>query len=80
VSASKVSDLDLIQVVIWNHFTSIVVEIEVSKLPDFEGLAIFAKVVQTRSFVGAAVNRRVSDVLQRGQMARRLVVAQMAAH
>jgi DNA-binding transcriptional LysR family regulator len=36
------------------------VEIEVSKLPDFEGLAIFAKVVQTRSFVGAAAELRLS--------------------
>jgi Bacterial regulatory helix-turn-helix protein, lysR family len=32
----------------------------VSKLPDFEGLAIFAKVVQTRSFVGAAQELRLS--------------------
>jgi DNA-binding transcriptional LysR family regulator len=32
----------------------------VSKLPDFEGLAIFAKVVQTRSFVGAAAELRLS--------------------
>lgn len=31
-----------------------------SKLPDFEGLAIFAKVVQTRSFVGAADELRLS--------------------
>ena len=30
----------------------------VSNLPDFEGLAIFAKVVQTRSFVGAAEELR----------------------
>jgi DNA-binding transcriptional LysR family regulator len=36
------------------------VEIEVSKLPDFEGLAIFAKVVQTRSFVGAGGELRLS--------------------
>jgi DNA-binding transcriptional LysR family regulator len=35
-------------------------EIEVSKLPDLEGLAIFAKVVQTRSFVGAADELRLS--------------------
>jgi DNA-binding transcriptional LysR family regulator len=35
-------------------------EIEVSKLPDLEGLAIFAKVVQTRSFVGAADDLRLS--------------------
>jgi DNA-binding transcriptional LysR family regulator len=32
----------------------------VSKLPDLEGLAIFAKVVQTRSFVGAAHELRLS--------------------
>jgi DNA-binding transcriptional LysR family regulator len=32
----------------------------VSSLPDFEGLAIFAKVVQTRSFVGAAEELRLS--------------------
>jgi DNA-binding transcriptional LysR family regulator len=32
----------------------------VSNLPDFEGLAIFAKVVQTRSFVGAAEELRLS--------------------
>jgi DNA-binding transcriptional LysR family regulator len=32
----------------------------VSKLPDLEGLAIFAKVVQTRSFVGAADELRLS--------------------
>ena len=31
-----------------------------SNLPDFEGLAIFAKVVQTRSFVGAAEELRLS--------------------
>ena len=31
-----------------------------SKLPDFDGLAIFAKVVQTRSFVGAAEELRLS--------------------
>jgi DNA-binding transcriptional LysR family regulator len=36
------------------------VEFDVSKLPDFEGLAIFAKVVQTRSFVGAANELRLS--------------------
>jgi DNA-binding transcriptional LysR family regulator len=36
------------------------VEFDVSKLPDFEGLAIFAKVVQTRSFVGAADELRLS--------------------
>ena len=35
-------------------------EFDVSKLPDFEGLAIFAKVVQTRSFVGAADELRLS--------------------
>jgi DNA-binding transcriptional LysR family regulator len=32
----------------------------VSKLPDFEGLAIFAKVVQMRSFTGAAAELRLS--------------------
>jgi DNA-binding transcriptional LysR family regulator len=32
----------------------------VSNLPDFEGLAIFAKVVQMRSFVGAAEELRLS--------------------
>jgi DNA-binding transcriptional LysR family regulator len=32
----------------------------VSKLPDFEGLAIFAKVVQTLSFMGAAAELRLS--------------------
>jgi DNA-binding transcriptional LysR family regulator len=32
----------------------------VSKLPDLEGLAIFAKVVQTRSFVGAADGLQLS--------------------
>jgi DNA-binding transcriptional LysR family regulator len=32
----------------------------VSKLPDFEGLAIFAKVVQTRSFMGATAELRLS--------------------
>ena len=31
-----------------------------SNLPDFEGLAIFAKVVQTHSFVGAAEELRLS--------------------
>ena len=31
-----------------------------SKLPDFEGLAIFAKVVQTRSFTGAGAELRLS--------------------
>jgi DNA-binding transcriptional LysR family regulator len=31
----------------------------VSKLHDFEGLAIFAKVLQTRSFVGAAAELRL---------------------
>jgi DNA-binding transcriptional LysR family regulator len=36
------------------------VEFDVSKLPDFEGLAIFAKVVQTRSFLGAANELRLS--------------------
>jgi DNA-binding transcriptional LysR family regulator len=35
-------------------------KIEMSKLPDFEGLAIFAKVVQARSFVGAATELRLS--------------------
>jgi DNA-binding transcriptional LysR family regulator len=34
--------------------------VKVSKLPDLEGLAIFAKVVQTRSFVGAADELRLS--------------------
>jgi DNA-binding transcriptional LysR family regulator len=32
----------------------------VSNLPDFEGLAIFAKVVQTRSFVGVGEELRLS--------------------
>jgi DNA-binding transcriptional LysR family regulator len=32
----------------------------VSKLPDFEGLAIFVKVVQTRSFMGAAAELQLS--------------------
>jgi DNA-binding transcriptional LysR family regulator len=32
----------------------------VSKLPDFEGLTIFAKVVQKHSFVGAATELRLS--------------------
>jgi DNA-binding transcriptional LysR family regulator len=32
----------------------------VSKLPDFEGLAIFVKVVQTRSFIGAAAELQLS--------------------
>jgi DNA-binding transcriptional LysR family regulator len=36
------------------------VEFDMSKLPDFEGLAIFAKVVQMRSFVGAAEELRLS--------------------
>jgi DNA-binding transcriptional LysR family regulator len=40
--------------------TALILEIEVSKLPDFEGLAIFAKVVQARSFVGAATELRLS--------------------
>ena len=31
-----------------------------SNLPDFEGLAIFAKVVQMHSFVGAAEELRLS--------------------
>jgi DNA-binding transcriptional LysR family regulator len=33
---------------------------KVAKLPDFEGLAIFAKVVQTRSFTSAAAELRLS--------------------
>jgi DNA-binding transcriptional LysR family regulator len=37
-----------------------VLELNLSKLPDFEGLAIFAKVVQMRSFVGAATELRLS--------------------
>jgi len=32
----------------------------VSKLPDLEGLAIFAKIVQMRSFIGAAAELRLS--------------------
>jgi DNA-binding transcriptional LysR family regulator len=32
----------------------------VSKLPDCDGLAVFAKVVQTRSFTGAAAELRLS--------------------
>jgi DNA-binding transcriptional LysR family regulator len=39
----------------------IVSEIEtMAKLPDFEGLAIFAKVVEIRSFVGAAAELKLS--------------------
>src|SRR5580704_16661397 len=40
--------------------TALILETKVSKLPDFEGLAIFAKVVQARSFVGAATELRLS--------------------
>jgi DNA-binding transcriptional LysR family regulator len=40
--------------------THFVLELSVSKLPDFEGLVIFTKVVQTRSFVGAATELRLS--------------------
>jgi hypothetical protein len=35
-------------------------EIEVARLPDFDGLAIFAKVVQMNSFAGAAAELQLS--------------------
>jgi DNA-binding transcriptional LysR family regulator len=39
---------------------SIVAELSMSKLPDFEGLAMFAKVAEERSFAGAALAMGVS--------------------
>ena len=39
---------------------SIVAELSMSKLPDFEGLAMFAKVAEERSFAGAAQAMGVS--------------------
>jgi hypothetical protein len=40
--------------------THFILELSVPKLPDSEGLAIFAKVVQMHSFVGAATELRLS--------------------
>ena len=40
--------------------THFVLELSVPKLSHFEGLAIFAKVVQMHSFVGAATELRLS--------------------
>src|SRR6201989_2402587 len=36
-----------------------------AKLPDFEGLAIFAKVVEIRSFAGAAAELQISKAVSR---------------
>jgi len=48
-----------------NTAAHLVLEFTVSKLPDFEGMAIFAKVVQTHSFVGAATELRLSKATGR---------------
>ena len=39
-----------------------------SKLPDFEGLAMFAKVAEERSFAGAAYSMGVSEPPCRGPL------------
>jgi len=47
---------------------AIVAELSMSKLPDFEGLAMFAKVAEERSFAAAArtVGVSIATVSSRG--------------